>query len=194
MTTINWSSIEKLYRAGKSPYAISKQLGGQPTRQGIQKHAIKHGWQRRQLVEPDQLTKDNWLRRCQHSNSVGAKDTPEMRALILSQIEFGAPKVLAATLSGISAETLRTWCDRDQVFLAQIQEAERIKVSARIQRIEAAGKRGDWKADRFLLQSDPTTKEIFVNSRVKGANVINVTLNIPRASPSERPAVIEHEG
>ena len=42
--TIDWDSIKDRWLMGESAYAISKSLGGKPTKQGISQKAKRHKW------------------------------------------------------------------------------------------------------------------------------------------------------
>ena len=41
---IDWQLVRMKFESGQSPYAISRDLGGRPTKQGIAKRAAREGW------------------------------------------------------------------------------------------------------------------------------------------------------
>ena len=110
------------------------------------------------------------------------KDTPEVRASILSLISEGVPKTIAAECSGVNIDTLTRWINDDQEFGIEVRAQERRAVADRVQRIGAAGKRGDWKADSWYLER--TQREIFGSDSHKGGGVA-VQINIMRDGDPE---------
>ena len=110
------------------------------------------------------------------------KDTPEVRASILSLISEGVPKTIAAECSGVNIDTLTRWINDDQEFGIEVRAQERRAVADRVQRIGAAGKRGDWKADSWYLER--TQREIFGSDAGKGGGLA-VQINIMRDGDPE---------
>jgi len=110
------------------------------------------------------------------------KDTPEVRASILSLISEGVPKTIAAECSGVNIDTLSRWINDDQEFAIEVRAQERRAVADRVQRIGAAGKRGDWKADSWYLER--TQREIFGSDAGKSGGLA-VQINIMRDGDPE---------
>jgi hypothetical protein len=71
---------------------------------------------------------------------------------------------------------------KDLVFASLVREAESVAVVSRLQNIQKAGDRGDWKADSWYLER--TQREIFGSNETKG-NALAVQINIHRDSDLE---------
>ena len=67
-------------------------------------------------------------------------------------------------------------------FADNVRKAESMAVADRLQNISAAGKRGDWKADTWVLER--THKDIFGEKESKNNNLA-VQININRGDKEE---------
>tara|TARA_R100000908_G_scaffold63775_1_gene45656 strand:- start:756 stop:1157 length:402 start_codon:yes stop_codon:yes gene_type:complete len=118
------------------------------------------------------------------------KDTPDTKDAILQLLKEGNPRMIAAQCAGVSLDSLNRWVDRDDQFALLVRQAESVAVADRLQRIsEASSKRGDWKADTWILER--THKQIFGNENNK-LGAMNLHININRDTSLE-PVTIEAE-
>ena len=106
----------------------------------------------------------------------------ETREAILALLRDGNPKVIAAQASGVSIDSFNRWVQKDSHFASLVREAESVAVVARLQNIQKAGDRGDWKADSWYLER--TQREIFGSNETK-SNALAVQINIHRDSDTE---------
>lgn len=188
---IDWTAIERRVRDGEPYRAIAAHLTADGTpisHNAIMKRAKKEGWV---------VSAERWKREVKaavtgnqavtapvtdHRPVMFNKDTPEIRALILADLERGLGYTAAAERNGVSANSLRRWCEADDVFAGQCQAAIRSFEARHVDRIDQASGRGDWKASAFLLAKNPTTKQDYGDTEAKGGGPqFVVVLNIPRA-------------
>jgi hypothetical protein len=194
---IDWAEIEAKFNNGQSAYSLANDYD--VTRQSITKRASKEGWGivkhkvklARQVIKAttETTTKD---RKERQPTTISVtkplhvqrfdKDTVETREAILALLRDGNPKVIAAQASGISVDTFNRWVQKDLVFAGMVREAESVAVVSRLQNIQKAGNRGDWKADSWYLER--TQREIFGNNDNKN-NALAVQINIHRDNQLE---------
>ena len=194
---INWAEIEAKFNNGQSAYSLANDYD--VTRQSITKRASKEGWGivkhkvklARQVIKATTktTTKD---RKERQPTTISVtkplhvqrfdKDTVETREAILALLRDGNPKVIAAQASGISVETFNRWIQKDLLFASMVREAESVAVVSRLQNIQKAGNRGDWKADSWYLER--TQRDIFGNNDNKN-NALAVQINIHRDNQIE---------
>lgn len=187
-----WNEIKNRYCKGESANAIAKDYP--VSRQAIQKRAKKEGW-----------SSDGWLEAAKRTPTAKAvekpetrresiiaklgKRTPETAAELCRLIERGVPHTVAAEAVGMHRDTLRAWRDDDPEFDGLIAAARMRAVSRKIERIDEAGQRGDWKADSWFLERAPETRGEFGGGAAGGITGINVILNIPDPKPIEMPTI-----
>ncbi len=168
----DWDAIRVRYARGETAYAISKSMGGKPTRQGIMKRAKRESWMQGNSTIPESIKNLSLL---QVHNKHPRKRTPENVNAILGFMQNGASDEIAAKAAGISPKTLYTWKSDDPEFAAMIEVARAQKVVEWIGKIDSAK---DWKAQLKLLQVAPETNEQFADRRKdEGPTII---LNIHR--------------
>lgn len=168
----DWPAIRGLYERGVGATEIARQLPNCPSRQGIEKRAVKEGWEVAQL--PDQPP----------NTVLTGKDAT--KAVILAQVRKTVPLYLAAQAAGISDDTLRRWRNDDASFAAAIAAARAAGLAECVSRIHEAGER-DWKANEAILKKAPETKSEYGDAGEKGG--ITIVLNIDR---SEKGKTYEH--
>lgn len=85
--------------------------------------------------------------------------TPEVTASVCRHIRRGVTYEDAARCSGISGTSFREWMARGRdgdepyaTFAAAVEKAKAAGKSARLARIEKAGKTGAWQADAWWLE------------------------------------------
>ena len=174
---IDWDLIRIRFEGGQSAYAISRDLGGRPSKQGIAKRAAKEGWQvapNGSLAVAEQLP---IVKRAQALAGPG-KATAERVAFVLELLGRGASIKLAASAAGISAKTLKRWQDEDPQLAEQMRQARAGKLAEWIAHIDSAAAR-DWKAADRLLQAAPEAEDF--SAQQHGG--ITVVLNIDRDHP-----------
>lgn len=162
------------YENGETAYALGKLYP--VTKQGIEKRAKKEGWL---SAVAEGVT--NWLtvaRSTDIGSDTNRRVTPEKLAGILQAVAAGAPEGLAAQAAGFRPATLSEWKADDPSLANAIATARSQRALKRIDNIEKAGDRGDWKASAYGLERDPLTREAFAQHGMGGG--ITIVLNIPR--------------
>lgn len=173
---INWDVIHLRFKQGETPYAISKSLGGIPSKVGIMKRAKREGWER--IDEETMRTAENLPIVRRASGSALGKRAPENIALILESIEIGATEKVAAGIAGISPKTLTRWKQEDPRLAMEIHARRSQNVAEMLRHINEAAQR-DWKAAAWSLERDPYSREEFSN-RNKEKEMPIIILNIHR--------------
>lgn len=173
---IDWELIRLRFEAGNTPYAIARDLGGRPTKQGIAKRAQKQGWKVRDNALLNVTAELPIVKRAQDLAGPG-KATAERVAFILELVGKGASIKLAASAAGITPKTLKRWQQDDAQLAEQLRQARAGKLAEWISRIDDASAR-DWKAADRLLQTSPEAED-FSQHQTGG---ITVVLNIDRDS------------
>lgn len=79
------------------------------------------------------------------------KKTPERVARILDEVRKGMPQKTAATLAGISEDSLLNWKRDDPQFAALLESALADSEAALVARVQEAAAK-DWRAAAFLLE------------------------------------------
>ena len=86
-------------------------------------------------------------------------------------------------------DTLKAWRDSDPVFGAMVDAARHRAIACKIERIDEAGARGDWKADSWYLERAPETREAFGGSNTQGFAGVTVILNVPDPKQPQMPVI-----
>ena len=175
---IDWKLVRLKYEAGQTAYAISQDLGGRPTKQGIAKRAAREGWTQ---GNANSLTVAESLPIVERARALTGptKCTPERIAIILDAVAQGAPESLAAQAAGVCADTLRHWKGRDPQLAEQLRIARAGKLAEWVGHIDKAAQR-DWKAADRLLAAAPEMQDW---SQAGSHGGITVVLNIDRDGP-----------
>lgn len=201
---IDWAEIEARFNNGLSAYTLAKEYD--ISRQAINKRAIREGWPAVKhkvklaravvkAVRQPEVTKKVTsevttearqplaipITRHRHVQKFD-KDTVETREAILALLRDGNPKVIATQASGVSLETFNMWLKNDLILSAMVREAESMAVVQRLQNIQKAGNRGDWKADSWYLER--THRETFGSNEIKNG-ALAVQINIHRDTDKE---------
>lgn len=190
MSGYDWPYIRQRYEAGETAYAISKRMGGKPTKQAIQKRASKEGWEQIEVADsgPERLPiVAKALRINAH------KLTDELLQTVLGMIGMGASEQLACQAAGISQRTWTGWKAKDERLQDAVQRARAGKLSEWIGRIDRASET-DWKAAQALLQASPETREHF--GKDGQGSKLEVVIHIDRDAPgteSVRGVTVEGE-
>ena len=146
----------------------------------IHRRSIKEGWLRDKKQWEVVTQAEVGLPATGH----GAKDSPETRALILADIQSGLTFDQAADHVGVSRNSIARWRKLDPTFECQVRRAQGHRVTRRVGRVEQAGQRGDWHADKWLLEHDPYTAGQFRDEagRLQARTAIQINVNVPRAT------------
>lgn len=197
MPDFDWRKIRALYETGTTPYRIEQQIGGRPTRQAIEKRARKEGWKGSERVP---ATKEVATVTERHTVATAAMERirtelPDARLLsdnalsdALKAYEDTGNHAVAAAMASVHRETWRRWRETSPALRAEIEAICARKAAKSWQRIDSAAKRGDWKADEWLLRNNAVTKDSVSDKPGAAANVgIQVVLNMPK--PGELPDV-----
>lgn len=170
---VNWHEIKARYEAGETAYSIA--FDYPITKQGIAKRAKMEGWGK---------GNSDWLTVAEQIENVptapNAKSQPVLIAGILEAVSKGASETLAAQAAGIDSKTLSRWKSNSPQLSAAIRTARGQVAIERIDSIEQAHKRGDWKAAAYLLERDDTTRDDFGQTQggAPTGNVFNLQINI----------------
>lgn len=191
---VDWHDIKGRLEAGESAYSIAKSTEGTERRvskQAILKRAKKEGWlpgPRKWLpatkaTETARRIADPQTRADQILAARGLR-TPENAAEILSYLETGAPRYIAARSVGMSEDTLAAWLKTDAEFSALVDKAESEYLRANFKATRSAAERGDPRAAQWNIQKHRLTRDEYSDTN-KGSGGITVNINIPRANPDE---------
>lgn len=212
----DWSEVRKLYESGLSAPAIEKQIKRAVSRQAILKRARKEGWLQgvegskalmvsgtsggvpsgpdsgsAELESPETLA-GKWgapiAAQLVEAGKVGVTRRGMERAL--AGYAYGATHKAAARLAGVTEATWIAWredCPNLQQAIEELQSLEGIRD---LQKIRAAGDRGDWKANEAKLRANPMMKEAWRDDgKASGGVVIQIAFGANM--PPEAMKVIE---
>ena len=147
---IDWTRLRMRWEAGETSYSLSKDLGGTPSKQGIDRRAKTEGWQR----GANAINLAEQLPLVQRAKGMAGftKRTPEVVGTILQSVAQGATLKLAAQSAGVSPDTLRKWQAEDPAFKEQLRICRAGKLVEWLANIDAMA-RTDWRASKALLDS-----------------------------------------
>lgn len=165
---IDWQAIYCRYVEGETPYGISKDLGGTPTKQAIMYRAKTRGWQ--QAKPAKGLVTVN-------PGEVMQFDDPR-KAVVVAEILDGATHKLAGAVVGVTDDTITNWKKADKEFSEAITAARARRLIKHEQNIDKAGDQGDWKASLAVLERDPMSKGQYKQQEAPGTAVqINIGID-----------------
>lgn len=185
---IPWPEIKVSYEAlraeGKTHNQAAKELSTRfpVTRVGIRSKAENEGWADNEVRPHENAIQAAKSTQIAHDSEY-PKATPERLAVILDSIASGAPEYLAAQKAGIDRTTLADWKAIDPSWARAVEQAKASRAIHRVNKIEEASDRGDWKASAFLLSRDPLTKEDFGEQQSKSG--IAIQINITRGDAQD---------
>jgi hypothetical protein len=171
---VDWAYIEQRVRAGDSFRAIEESLPEdvRVSHQAISKRAEKEGW-----------TQDAKLKLAAKQFKVAeglGKNTVERKLAIIKDLENGLLLKTAAMANGVSEATLRNWRTEDSVFSDECDAAQERFIRENLGIIQAAGRRGDWKAAQWMLGKHPRSKADYAEEKQQGGASLNIVLSIPK--------------
>lgn len=206
----DWSEVRRLWESGLTAYAIEKEIGGKVTRQAIAKKAKRDGWRHgggslvptggSQAVpgggnteppEPSELVA-HWAPAVYERLKGLEKDSASLRGLqtALNAYALGGTHRMAAAFAGVSEKTWITWREDCPLLADAILEIQAAQASRHLKRIDAAGSRGDWKADEALLKANPHTRDDWKGTEGKQGGV-KIEIVFGANMPPEAMRVIE---
>lgn len=189
---IDWQEIEARVRSGEPLLRVSKDYD--ISRQAIIKRSRKEGWLDSNkkirlakkvvtgVTKEKSVTLKSVAKPFSKYIQKHAKDKPETIDSILGLLRSGNPRKIAVQASGVSMDSFLRWVREDMSFADNVRKAESMAVADRLQNISAAGKRGDWKADTWVLER--THKDIFGEKESKNNNLA-VQININRGEKED---------
>lgn len=211
---VPWNEIKKRWESGETAASIARELtekGNKISKQAISQKAKREGWK-----PPTAATKrireheERWKEARQQTTTLATtadnspdkpsikqsrqiaqwgKRTPENRDTILASLRSYGNKTLAAASAGIDRTTLRNWSKDDDLFAAEIEEAQAQWAHDRLQNVHNAGDRGDWKADQWLLGQHMPDQYSQNEAGGKGGG-INIQFNFSRSTEAPDPGEI----
>ena len=157
----DWNAIRDRYEAGETSGAISRSLGGYPTRQGIEKRAKREGWLKiskdaKEAARNLPSIKNPTFPRAP-SNELGYK-SPENAARILTAFERGSTPKIAAGTVGLTLEQLKRWMEKDHQFTMEIMSRAAQNAGELLSKVLDAE---DLKYLKWLLERGPFSREEF---------------------------------
>ncbi len=171
---IDWDSIKDRWLMGESAYAISKSLGGKPTKQGISQKAKRNEWAK--LRQPGVLSSKH----AEKSLVALGQDTPENRRAFLESLARGVTQAIAAPANfGVTYQTVKTWRDKDPDFEMQVKNARARFAQKHIENIDQWSEK-DWKASKYLLEVSPETRDQFSPPQAKSGGGVTFQFQFSR--------------
>lgn len=175
----DWDTIRDRFESGETSGAISRSMGGYPTRQGIEKRAKREGWLK---ISKDAKEAARNLPSTQNptfprapSDELGYK-SPENAARILTAFERGATPKIAAGAVGLTLEQLKNWMEKDHQFAMEIMSRAAQNAGDLLSKVQDAE---DLKYLKWLLERDPFSREEFGARQTKN-DMPKFILNIHR--------------
>lgn len=199
--SVDWTVIKADWeKSGDSFRKLGEKYG--ISQQAISKRAKRDGWQEEHGLKR-QIRMPNWKKLVLETEVAGYGDArntgivklgdyPGVLTQILKNICKGGTDKLAAEAEGIGEVKWKEWLGKDKRLKELVMWARSIRASARVQAIDAAADRGDWRASSYLLERDPHTRDDFKKPD-EHAGAIQIILNVPRTSFAETAKVIEGE-
>lgn len=185
-----WTIARLMHTDGATDAAIARAIGVSDEAVRVRRHA--EGW-----ADPAPSTEQP-LAELAASTTLAADPTQPVSAddltVILTALAAGVNLHLAARCAGLTFDQLDAIAEADPTVRRALGIAAARAVGDKIQRINEAGKRGDWKADAYLLERLPESKEQFRGDAGQSNAGVTVILNFDRdalAVPTGR--VIDHE-
>jgi len=171
---IDWARIKHRWIKGESAYAISKSLGGRPSKQGISQKANREDWAT--LRQPGVLSDKHE----EKSLVALGQDTPEARQAFLDALSKGVYQSIAAPACfGVTYQTVKNWRDKDPDFEMQVKNARARFAARHIQNIDQWSEK-DWKASKYLLEVSPETRDQFSPPQAKGGGGVTFQFQFSR--------------
>jgi len=172
----DWPYIQMRFEAGETAYAISKSMGGKPSKQGIAKRVKAEGWK---PSDSSFLNVAEQLPSIKRALAVRqSKKTPETVAVIADLLSQGCSLEIAAVTAGISQRTLREWRSSDPELRTFLDRCRASSLATAEQVLHKAMFK-DWKAAQAKLQAAPETRDQYGKGSTD--NKVEIVINIDRS-------------
>lgn len=177
---VNWTLAASLARDGDTDATIARTLG--VSEEAVRKRRHAEGWTTTQdPAEPS--IRDLAAAACAAALGSANGYTEDQLTLVLTSLTAGVNLHLAARAAGTTADALEAAAKQDPQLARTLSIAAARASTSKIARINAAGERGDWKADAYLLERNPDTREQFAGQATSGKGGVTVILNFDRNQP-----------
>lgn len=209
--TAPWAEIREAWIEGQlsHPKVTLKELG---ERFGISGQVIGRKAKRERWTVPEGAVAEipareipNWGARLNHTalaempdpnfGMIPIGDRIQAAVEILHAIAGGATEKVAAECAGISHKTWEFWCKRVPELAEHKRQAKALRTRQRLQNIDDAGDKGDWRASAWMVERDPATRDDFQRAENTSPS-IHISINVPRGEgveaidvTPERPAI-----
>lgn len=180
---VDWNLIKADFDAGNSIrecVRLQCARGVKITKHAIEKRRDKEGWDKKAAAYqaatrlPSVIAQATGVATTRHRGAEQAKS-------VIDSLSKGLPYRTAASLAGMSEDTLLAWRNDDPAFSEQCEAAVEAWHAGMVGHVEAAAPR-DWKAAQWRLQTHSRTKADYADKDRSGTN-IQVVLNVDRAAP-----------
>jgi hypothetical protein len=192
---VDWAKIEIRWKSGEKEAALAREYG--VSRQAVNQRLKREGWERgdptvnnRQRVN----IKNPWLPLAEETDTARrlaspetgrdkqlvafGKRTSENLSAILRLVEKGVPEGVACHSVGIDPKTLRAWKEDDETVLDLVRSAYARSIARKVERIDEAGDRGDWKADSWYLERSQATRQEYGNTNERNHSSEDIWISI----------------
>ncbi len=196
--TADWKLIKELYQSGLSAPKIEQhpEVKGTITRQAILKRARGESWpagpteaapiepgkRKGKIKSADKLMPQVSIEMRKELRANSAFSDARARA-VFHTYSIGGTKAMAAAMAGVSPQTLERWMDASPSFKIACEQSMLIDAQESVEAVNAAMRRGDWKAaDRKLGLNQLTKQEWSPAGQTgqSGGPSVTVVLNIDR--------------
>jgi transposase-like protein len=152
----DWPAIRARFELGETPGAISRSLGGRPSRQAIHKKLKGQGWKVYEPVDDEGDSVDGAMA-LMESGQWG-KCTQQNKARVIKVLRNGATYKIAAATIGVGDRTLRDWRDKDPVFAGLCEAAQAADMQETMAYLQKLGKT-DPNIAKFRAQRHRLTRD-----------------------------------
>ena len=180
---VDWATIRREYEAGT---ASARELSRKHfiSHTAINKRAKREGW-----AEPGTVSIGN-LEPLSTNGRPPTNTVEGKKARILESLSEGLTPRLAAMLVRVNPETYQAWLKADPDFAHDAAAAQIRWAKARLEDMNKASKRGDWRAGQALIERHPITAPEFGAKTNESSKIEIVFQGMPAPKAV---TVIEHE-
>lgn len=169
---VDWATIRREYEAGT---ASVRELGRKHfiSHTAINKRLKREGW-----AEPGTVS----IRSVETTmpSNPDPQTVEGKKAEIVSALGRGMTPRLAAMLVGVRGETFEAWTKADRDFGHDVIAAQARWADRRLDDINKASERGDWRAGQFAIERHPITAPEFGSNKAgEGAKIEIVFQGMP---------------
>jgi hypothetical protein len=170
---VDWVSIRNQYEAGiASVRKLARMHGISHT--AINKRIVSHGW--KPLAGGVSVPVITETTLAQHPT---APDIEAKKQQIAGHLANGTTPNMAADLADVRRETVTAWLESDTEFSELCKRAQSVWAQKRVNDINLASEKGDWRAGLALLERHPATKADYGNPKDSGGPKVEIVFNMP---------------